>query len=451
MGMMRINMRIHGGNRGFMEAMSGLIVRNERAIRNGTIPLPDQARVTQDPSPLWRDGPTALADGVASAGTMAAWMAAAERVHGRPATMAMVNGIPAVVRPAEPGVGFCPEISPPSTVPLYLPQGPRFMDGPDGIVANVGGRQLPHRGPSARRGWSNFGSSAFMNPLGMALTPGATAPNGTLRLPQVGGFGERAAETLSERILGKNGVHTVSAEGGQILVLTSGDPGDVSLPRSGLWEGLPIRVQYAPAPVPFTGGGRWETIGGCNCMFPFGGKVRPQDLSGALDDTNGRVSEWLHLLIDDDDGLPIRELGNSIAQHNAQQILDSIGTDDEIHSLYDPRTKVVYKVEGLPEIWKDSREMREDGFDDCEGLAADRAGELIARHQVPARVHTRNIKAPADFPGGAPASRMFHAVTEVGPSDAPIGYDDPSVRLGMPCPEWYWEYAKNQRKQGLPL
>lgn len=370
MGMMRVNMRIHGGNQGFLDAMDGLVVRNERAVRAGVVPAPKQTSVRFHAEPLWRDAPTALRDGVASAGTMAAWLAAVERVEGRPANLAMVDGIPVVYRPTADEVGLCSRISPPSSVPLGIPARSPLLDGPGGIVANVAGRQWPAQDGSRSRAWWNFGASAFSNPFGMSLTPGATHRNGTL-------------------------------------------------------------------------------------LLPYSGEIPRKDLCGALSNERGRVSEWLLLSIDDDDGLPIREIGNSIAHHNAKQIRASIGSSGtdawtkEIPDLY--QSGVRYEVEGLPEIWKDSREILIDGFDDCEGLAAFESGQLMARHGIPAEVWTRQIHAPTNFPGGVPTSRMFHAVTRAKLGEGKYAYSDPSVRLGMECPLWYWEYAKERRAKGLDL
>lgn len=394
MGTMRVNLRIHGGNQALLNVLSGLVVRNERAIREGTVPLPEVAasRIRQAKHPIWMDAPTSFAAGVATAGTMAAWMAAGARVKGYPARMTMVSGIPSVLVGDHPETGaptvsglFGPSpsgsaagyvgslypISAPSASPLFLPRRSPVMDGPENIVQLVGGRQNFRSSP--RENAYRFGGRATINPLAMALTPGVTTPNGLL-----------------------------------------------------------VNPSY------FAG---------------FRGIV-PRDFVGALSDTQGRVDEWMTLTLDDEDALPIREIGDAIALHNAHQRLASRGqTGDnwkrEIPSLY--KSGVVYKVEGSPEIWKDARETLIDGHDDCEGLAAYRAGDLLLDHDTLAQVWTRQISRPEAFPSGTKPARLFHAVTRFEDAQGKIQFDDPSRRLGMPVPEWYSEYASQRRASNLPI
>lgn len=163
--------------------------------------------------------------------------------------------------------------------------------------------------------------------------------------------------------------------------------------------------------------------------------------SGALDGDpdEGLVQEHMLLTLDDDEALPVREVNTAIARHNAYRIKKK-----GLPGIYE--SGVRYKVEGLPELWWDAEQILSAGHDDCEGLAAYRAGELLAQG-IQADVYTRRVQ----MPGGSPHHRIFHAVTRIQQPDKPVRYDDPSVRLGMPVPQWYSDYAKQRRARGLPL
>jgi hypothetical protein len=75
----------------------------------------------------------------------------------------------------------------------------------------------------------------------------------------------------------------------------------------------------------------------------------------------------------------------------------------------------------------------------------------MARYSTPGQVWTRHIKPPKG--SGKKAGRMYHAVTRFKRPDGSIHFDDPSRRVKnpMPAPEWYLEYAAEQRRKGLPL
>lgn len=163
---------------------------------------------------------------------------------------------------------------------------------------------------------------------------------------------------------------------------------------------------------------------------------------GALassDPDEGLVQESMLLTIDDEWALPVREINNKIAEHNAYRIKKK-----KLPGIY--KSGVRYKVEGLPELWWDAEQILEAGHDDCEGLAAYRAGELIAAG-TPAEVWTRRIQQP----GGSGNRVIFHAITRVKMPNGTYEFDDPSVRLGMPVPQWYTTYATDRRRKGLPL
>lgn len=169
--------------------------------------------------------------------------------------------------------------------------------------------------------------------------------------------------------------------------------------------------------------------------------------------TEGRTDESMVVSIDDNEALPVREINTAIARHNARRIREK-----NLPPLY--KSGVKYKTEGSPELWWDAEEILAHGHDDCEGLAAYRAGELI-NLGYDARVYTRLVQKPTKAMGGSgKGGRLFHAVTRAytGPDGAPLlaqdgtpVYDDPSARLGMPTPDWYLAFAKEMRAQGKDL
>lgn len=172
----------------------------------------------------------------------------------------------------------------------------------------------------------------------------------------------------------------------------------------------------------------------------------------------GRTDERMIVTIDDDRALPVREINTAIARHNAWEI-----EHYDLPSLYSGRVR--YQVEGSPELWWSSKEIHDRTYDDCEGLAAYRAGELILMG-YDAEVYTRLIQKPDKGMGGSgKGGRLFHAITlvkgwtnpETGRYEVvrnPDGtrvYDDPSVRLGMPVPGWYSQFAADMRAKGWEL
>lgn len=173
-----------------------------------------------------------------------------------------------------------------------------------------------------------------------------------------------------------------------------------------------------------------------------------------LPPTEGRTDERLLVAIDDDQAQPVCEINTAIALHNARRIKAK-----GLPPLY--KSGVRYKTEGSPELWWDAEEILAHGHDDCEGLAAYRAGELI-NQGYDARVYTRLVQRPSKEMGGSgkKGGRLFHAITRVytGPDGEPLRtrygtpvYDDPSARLGMPTPDWYLKFAREMRAQGKDL
>ena len=170
-----------------------------------------------------------------------------------------------------------------------------------------------------------------------------------------------------------------------------------------------------------------------------------QERVQGLGQDRGRANEFMVLTVNDATASAVRDVNTAIARHNARRI-ESQG----LPRLYD--SGVFYETEGSPELWWDAEEILRVGHDDCEGLAAYRAGELItAGHD--AEVYCRLIQGPADTMGGGAGTRLFHAITKVNMPDGSTWYDDPSANVvpGMPVPDWYTDYAQKQRKSGKPL
>lgn len=128
---------------------------------------------------------------------------------------------------------------------------------------------------------------------------------------------------------------------------------------------------------------------------------------------------WLHLL-------------TGIANADAEIIAGNPG----FPLLYN--APVVYQRE-IGELWRTADKILRDGFEDCDGLACWRAGELVARGwraifpfedawAVAQRLRPASISARPVLlnQGGG----LYHCITlyELG---AHTFYDDPSARLGM--------------------
>lgn len=159
-----------------------------------------------------------------------------------------------------------------------------------------------------------------------------------------------------------------------------------------------------------------------------------------------KVEEYMYLTLDDDKALPVCEVNTAIAHHNARQIKER-----RLPGLYSGA--IHYETEGSPELWWDAQKIAIEGHDDCEGLAAYRAGELIGGLDPSVRggpldsdVYCRLIEPP-----GGSSGRLFHAVTRVMGQDGRIEWDDPSARLGMKRPRWYLDFCRKMRAEGRPL
>ncbi len=208
------------------------------------------------------------------------------------------------------------------------------------------------------------------------------------------------------------------------------------------------------------------------------GLVHPTPGVAGLTEDKGISRDWMTVTIDDNTATPVREINQAIAFHNANRIVTQ-----GLPPLYE--SGVRYKVEGTPELWWDFEEQLRTGHDDCEGLAATRAGELMLEG-YDAQVHTRLIQKPAASMGGRPGGRLFHAVTQVRgkwdsgvygvgnyipirAEDGTFPTDDPSAMIGyrgywgrqndgrgvpsssMPVPRWYLDVARKMRAQGKDI
>lgn len=203
------------------------------------------------------------------------------------------------------------------------------------------------------------------------------------------------------------------------------------------WYAATSRVSGVPAVVGFLRGRPAVFGADGEALRVFGGPTVD------LPETEGRTDERMLIAIDDDRALPVREVNNAIARHNARQIRER-----GLPRLYGGGVR--YKTEGSPELWWDAQEIVNNGFDDCEGLSAYRAGELL-NDGVDAEVYTRLVQKPDTGMGGTGKGRLFHAVTRARLPDGRVVVDDPSRRLGMPAPPWYLEWAKAQRAAGRGL
>lgn len=198
--------------------------------------------------------------------------------------------------------------------------------------------------------------------------------------------------------------------------------------------------------VPVVALGSGTAAGGIRVRDPskrFGRQGAP-GLIGAIPGKgrDGVIQEHMRVTIDDPYALVVREVGSAIARHNARLIRQ--GWD--IPPLYE--SGIIYKMEGSPELWLDAPAIVAQGNDDCEGLSAYRAGELIAREGLESDVWTRLVQNPNSF--GGSGGRTFHAVTRVRKGGQDY-FDDPSARLHMEVPEWYVQWAHERRAKGLTL
>ena len=217
------------------------------------------------------------------------------------------------------------------------------------------------------------------------------------------------------------------------------------------WRAAELRAQNKPARVAMIGGIPNVVFVDRNeqpiQVASLGVVVNGTGMQSRAQGSEGRNTEHLLLTLDDNYALPVCEINTAVARHNAKRIRQK-----NLPKLY--TSGIVYETEGSPELWWDAEEELLQGHDDCEGLAAYRAGELI-NQGLDADVYCRFIQGPAKSMGGSGSGRLFHAVTRVRipQKDGSIAtfVDDPSVRLGMPVPKWYADQARTKRAKGLDI
>lgn len=226
--------------------------------------------------------------------------------------------------------------------------------------------------------------------------------------------------------------------------------GYVSPGSEAVWYAAELRAQGVPVAMGFRDGkpAVYKLVRGRSPQLL---RSWPDAPTVRLPEKEGRTDERMVVAIDDDKALAVREINQAIARHNALRIKQK-----RLPPLYN--SGVVYKPEGSPELWWDAEEILRRGHDDCEGLAAYRAGELIAgiadHRSWPAQVWTRLVKTPSKEMGGSgKGGRLFHAIVRIpdGAGPGKAAYDDPSVRLGMKVPQWYREFAAETRAAGREL
>ena len=316
-----------------------------------------------------------------------------------------------------------------------------FLDEEDasGQLIQLGPKPIPRPRPIGRMRVNlviNGGSQAFMDVMeGLVRRNVRTIREG--KIPALAQSNVKHVETPIWRDAIGAVVHG-SANAGTLAAWAAAErrvhQGDRTA-RIGLVQGVPMVISGE------------DQVGGLSAIpvVPRGASVR--GLVGATRNPNrGRIKTQLYVTLDDDTAQAVRDMGDAIARHNAKQI-----RTEGLPCLY--KSGVRYKTEGSPEKWWDAKEILRHGHDDCEGLAAYRAGELILEG-IDAKVWTRLIPKPGTggpgLPGQKKTGRLFHALVRV---DTPTGpqYDDPSARLGMPVPGWYSEYLTKQRRLGLPV
>lgn len=275
------------------------------------------------------------------------------------------------------------------------------------------------------------------------------------------GLVKRNQRSLAQSTVGALGAQEIKlVEDGEIRdAVTSIKDGKASSSTMACWLAAQMRQEGNPARLMMRDGvvgvvdGRGKYI---NPGEAWGYEARSYvaGFVGAVSATEGRVCEDLLLTLDDDRALPVGEIGTAIAGVNARQI-----KKHNLPPLYESgvRYHTERKVDGrTQELWNDYLSMLDERFDDCESLAAVRAGEFI-NEGLDGRVRCRLVKRPSPDRGlftgqrRTGGGRLFHAVAAVRKSDGSWAYDDPSAMLGMPVPEWYTKQLSAQRAKGGPL
>lgn len=147
---------------------------------------------------------------------------------------------------------------------------------------------------------------------------------------------------------------------------------------------------------------------------------------------------------------------NFIAQENARLLIER----PDLPLLYD--SGVVYRRE-QDETWCDYLNLLIQGHEDCDGLAAARAGELLAwgwralrpgegGYESACRLRPDSIPAEVILKtrSSADGSGLYHCLVHYY-INGTWYHDDPSARLGMhgaipPETQWRWQASLNEKK-----
>ena len=425
-GRMRVILTIHGGEQALADVMEGLVERNVRSIHTRVVPpnLAEAPKVVPSQFPVWRDAVTALADGVASRGTIAAWQAANERVRGNPAHIALVGGIPQVV----------------------------YVDPKSGgvSIAGLGGGAGAH-----------------------ATGPGVMGKYA----PDTGKVDEHMLLTIDDDYaLPVRAVNTAIARHNARQIKRYGLP---RLYKSGVryeTEGSPELWWDAQE---ILRNGHDDCFAAETVFLTREGPRRLGDVAGTrqtvltregawvpADIVSGRVQQLFALTLTRSGEtrveFPTREHKWFVFGTDGKTPTDALVPGDQLLAQRGPSWTVVSMVatDRIEEVFcavvpgSGSFTLAGDLVtSNCEGLAAYRAGELIALENKDATVWTRFISAPPSKGGG----RIFHAITRVAvPDSSKVGgvryeYDDPSVRTGMATPSWYLQWCAKMRAEGKEL
>lgn len=316
-----------------------------------------------------------------------------------------------------------------------------------GVPGGVGSRPVPQTRSPAQRGFprKSLPNVGVMD-VNLVLDGGQQA-----FLDVIEGLVQRNLSLIKRGVVKPTDLNTVVEVHDNVWRdgLAAAMDGTASIGTLTAWQVAQDRAKGTPAHIGIVGGipavitpsgvGTFASRIASNTVI---GNVASLGFAGVGEKT-GETSQWLRVSLDGDNAEGVTLIGDAIAAHNARML-----PKWNLPPLY--KSGVKYQVEGAPERWLDAQAIYRQGHDDCEGLSAWRAGELLLEG-VAAGVDARKIEKPSKEMGGSGRGRLYHAVTWVNGPDGQRQYDDPSVRLGMPVPAWYKEYADKRRAAGKGL
>ncbi len=443
-GRMPVILTVHGGSSALADVMEGLVERNVRAIKTGTVPFASAVRLPNTGDRTWLDAPTALADGIGSAGTMAAWRAAEERVKAESlavsgirsphARIALVNGVPAAVLVDESG---------------------RVR-----VIPPVGGTAQPMSVGAFSPAQFGLRNEA----RNYEIDEGPVQEQMLLTLDDDYALPVREINTA----IARHNAHRIKKKGlpllyeSGVVYKTEGTPelwwDAEEILRNGHDDCFSAETSYLTPDGPKTFG---STVGTTQVVRTREGAwVEAPVLSGrtqrlwALTVARGERVETIFTTREHKWFVCGEADRQNTSDLHAGELLESHGPEWRVVSVCETeRVEEVFCVV----VQGSASFTLENGVctSNCEGLGAYRAGELIAGADpseftggpIDADVYTRYIPTP----GGQ--GRLFHALTRAKIPDASVRgwhpeFDDPSVRLGMPCPLWYSSFMAEARRNG---